>query len=206
MRKIDFRKELKYLYNPSVKEVIIVDVPKMNFLMIDGRGDPNNSKEFKVAIEALYGMSYVIKFILKHAKKGNEYIVPPLEGLWWVDNNAVFDMEDRKNWKWTLMIMQPQFVTSSYIAKAFEKINKKKPGIDFSKIRFESFHEGPSAQIMHIGSYSAEEPVIKKMQEFIKKNGYELSGKHHEIYLSDPRKSVPEKMKTVLRQPIKKVA
>lgn len=202
MTKTDFKKELKHLYNPSAKEVVIVDVPKVNFLMIDGAGDPNTAQEFEDAVEALYAVSYALKFMIKREKQ-IDYIVMPLEGLWWVDDMTQFSMENKDIWKWTQMIMQPEFVTKDLVEKALEQAEKKKNPPALSKIRFESLHEGLSAQIMHIGPYSAEGPTIEKLHNFIRENGYEPRGKHHEIYLSDPRKSAPEKMRTVIRQPMK---
>lgn len=202
MTKTDFKKELKHLYNPSAKEVVIVDVPKVNFLMIDGAGDPNTAQEFEDAVEALYAVSYALKFMIKREKQ-IDYIVMPLEGLWWVDDMTQFSMENKDIWEWTQMIMQPEFVTIDLVEKALEQAEKKKNPPALSKIRFESLHEGLSAQIMHLGPYSAEGPTIEKLHNFIRENGYEPRGKHHEIYLSDPRKSAPEKMRTVIRQPMK---
>ncbi len=203
MKKVDLKKELKHLYNPSPKEVMIVDVPKMNFLMIDGTGDPNTSQEFKDAVEALYAVSYTLKFTIKKGKTAIDYGVMPLEGLWWTDDMTKFSMENKDAWKWIVMIMQPEYVTRDLVNKALEQVEKKKNPPALSKVRFESFHEGLSAQIMHIGPYSAEGPTIEKIHNFVKSKGHNLTGKHHEIYLSDPRKTAPEKMKTVLRHPIK---
>jgi len=205
MEKIDFKREFKRLYNPPAKEAVIVDIPKMNFLVIDGKGDPNNSKEFQEAVQALYGVTFSVKFVLKKTKQGPEYRVPPLEGLWWMADNRQLDIEDKKNWLWTLMIRQPDHVTKNHIAQAIKKLREKKPNQALSKIRLETFHEGLSAQIMHIGPYSAEGPTIEKLHNFVKNNGYKLMGKHHEIYLSDPRKSAPKKMKTILRHPVQKI-
>lgn len=205
MKKIDLKKELKHLYNPSTKEISIVDVPKMNFLMVDGKGDPNTSQEYKEAIEALYTVSYSLKFMIKKGETAIDYVVMPLEGLWWTDDMAQFSTENKGIWKWTAMIMQPEYVTKDLVTKAFEQVEKKKNPPALSKMRFESFHEGLSAQIMHIGPYSAEGPTIKKLHSFIKEKGYEFDGlvqKHHEIYLSDPRRTAPEKMKTIIRQPM----
>ena len=199
--KVDLRKELKHLYAPSAKEVLAVNVPKMNFLMIYGMGDPNTSQEYKDAVEALFSLSYAIKFMIKK-EKSIDYAVMPLEGLWWVDDMTRFSVENKNEWKWTSMIMQPEYVTKKIVNEALDETRKKKNLPALSKIRFEAFSEGPSAQIMHIGPFSAEGPTIEKIHNFIKKQGYKLSGKHHEIYLSDPRKSAPEKMKTVLRQPM----
>jgi len=202
MAKIDFKKELKHLYNPSTKKVEIVDVPMMDFLIVNGSGDPNTAQEYKDAVEALFAVSYALKFMVKKGK-GVDYGVLPLEGLWWADDMTQFSTENKDIWKWTSMIMQPEYVTEDLVSKALEQVEKKKNPTALSKIRFESFHEGLSAQIMHIGPYSAEAPTIEKLHNFIKENGYELRGKHHEIYLSDPRRSTPEKLKTIIRQPMK---
>jgi len=204
MRKIDFKKELKHLYKPP-KEVALVDVPEMNFLMIDGVGDPNTAQAYKDVIEALYAVSYALKFMIKKGKTAIDYIVMPLEGLWWTDDMTKFTTENKDIWRWTSMIMQPEYVTKNLFNKALKQVKKKKNPPALSKIRFESLHEGLSAQIMHIGPYSAEGPTIEKLHRFIKEKGYTFEGlrqKHHEIYLSDPRKATPEKMKTIIRQPV----
>jgi len=205
MKKIDLKKELKHLYNPSTKEISIVDVPRMNFLMIDGKGDPNTSQEYKEAIEALYAVSYALKFMIKKGETAIDYVVMPLEGLWWTGDMVQFSTENKDIWKWTAMIMQPEHVIKDLVTKAFEQVEKKKNSPALSKMRFESFRESLSAQIMHIGPYSAEGLTIKKLHSFIKEKGYEFDGlvqKHHEIYLSDPRRTAPEKMKTIIRQPM----
>jgi len=202
MTKVDFKKELRQLYKPSPKDVVVVDVPEMNLLMIDGVGDPNTAQEYKDAIEALYSVSYALKFVVKKGESAIDYAVMPLEGLWWVDDMPQFSMENKDALKWTAMIMQPEYVTEGLVNEALRQVEKKKNPPALSKIRFESFHEGLSAQIMHIGPYSAEGPTIERLHNFIKENGYELRGRHHEIYLSDPRRSAPEKMRTVIRQPM----
>lgn len=203
MKKIDSKKELKHLYSASHKEPVVVDVPEMTFLMVDGEGDPNKSQEFKDAIEALYGVSYTLKFMVKKGKTAVDYVVPPLEGLWWADDLAVFSTGEKDKWKWTVMIMQPEYVTEDLFEKAVQQVEKKKNPPALSRIRLESYNEGLSAQVMHIGPYSEEGPTIERLHGLIKEKGYNLRGKHHEIYLSDPRRSAPEKMKTIIRQPIK---
>ena len=200
-KKVDYKKELKNLYNPSKKEVELVDVPKMSYLMIDGKGDPNVSKEYKDSIETLFPLSYTIKFVIKKGKIAVDYKVMPLEGLWWVDDMTQFSVDKKEGWKWTSMIMQPEYVTENLVKKALEQVEKKKNPPALVKIRFQSFHEGLSAQIMHIGPYSAEAPIIEKLHDFIKETNHELRGKHHEIYISDFRRTAPEKLKTVIRQP-----
>jgi len=201
MDKIDYKKELKHLYKPSAKNVEIVNVSEMNFLMIDGHGDPNNSIEYKEAIEALYGLAYAIKFIIKKGKIGIDYGVMPLEGLWWVEDMSKFDINHKEDWKWIAMIMQPELVTKEIVAQATEQVKQKKNPAALSKVRFESYSEGKTAQILHIGPFSEEGPTIQKIHNFITENGSERSGKHHEIYLSDIRKAAPEKWRTIIRQP-----
>ena len=183
-----------------MRQVAIVDVPEMNFLMVDGAGDPNTAQEYKDAVEALYSLSYALKFMMRR-EKATDYAVMPLEGLWWTSDMSKFSVEDKDTWKWTAMIMQPEYVTKDLVDKALEHVRNKNLRA-LSKTRFESLHEGLSAQIMHIGPYSEEGPTIQRLHRHIKENGYKLRGKHHEIYLSDPRKSAPERLKTVIRQPI----
>lgn len=201
MPKRDFKRELKHLYNPSTKEVTAVDVPPMNFLMIDGSGDPNTSQEYKRAIEALFGLSYALKFMVKKGSIGIDYAVMPLEGLWWAEDMSKFSIENKEAWKWTAMIMQPEFITEELVNEAIEAVSKKKKLPSLHKVRFETYHEGKSAQIMHIGPFSEEGPTVDKIHRFIDENGYRRRGKHHEIYLKDLRKCKPESLKTVIRQP-----
>ena len=201
MDNVDLKKELKNLYSPSAKEVSVVDVPAMNFLLIDGQGSPS-SPQYHEAIEALFSVSYALKFMVKKAQ-GVDYGVMPLEGLWWVDDMTKFSAERKDEWKWTAMIMQPKYVTEKDVKATIEQTRKKKNLPALPKLRFESFHEGKAAQIMHVGPFSAEGPNIAKIHDAIRKSGHALSGKHHEIYLNDPSKTAPEKLKTVLRQPMK---
>ena len=203
MQQVDLKKELKHLYNPSGKEVGLVDVPQMNFVMLDGSGDPNTARAYQDAIEALYAISYALKFAVKR-DQGIDYGVMPLEGLWWTDNMSLFSITNKGIWKWTAMIMQPEYVTRTLFESALEQVEKKKslPGLTLA--RFESFKEGQAAQTLYVGPYSAEGLTIARIHEFIKARGYAFDGlkqKHHEIYLSDPRKAAPDKLKTVIRQP-----
>lgn len=202
MKKIDYKKELKHLYKPSAKDVVIVNVPQMNFLMIDGEGDPNTSQTFQDAVESLYALSYAIKFMIKKGDLALDYGVLPLEGLWWAEDMSKFSVESKGDWKWTLMIMQPEYITRELVAEATEQVRNKKNPIALSNLRFESFAEGKAAQIMHIGPFSEEGPTIQKVHAFIKDHGHQLRGKHHEIYLSDIRKAAPEKWRTIIRQPM----
>src|SRR4030042_1311720 len=171
--------------------------------MSDGEGDPNTSQAFQDAVEALFSVSYTLKFMIKKGKEGIDYGVMPLEGLWWADDMSQFSIENKDNWKWTLMIMQPEYVTGNLVDEAIEQVKKKKSLTALPTIRFEAFSEGKAAQIMHIGPFSEEGPTIQKVHDFIKEMKYKLSKKHHEIYLSDIRKAAPEKLKTIIRQPMK---
>jgi hypothetical protein len=202
MKKIDFKKELKHLYRPSTKNVVEVDVPEMSFLMVDGRGDPNTSQEYQEAMEALYAVSYSLKFMVKNVIKAADYVVLPLEGLWWTDDMSQFSTEEKHLWQWTMMIMQPEYVTEESVTQALAEVEKKKNPPALPKVGFESYHEGLSAQIMYLGPYSEEAPTIEKIHQFIAEAGYQRTGKHHEIYLSDPRRTAPERLKTVIRQPM----
>lgn len=204
MGKVDYKKQMKELYAPSAKAISEVVVPVMNYIMVDGKGDPQTSKEFSDAVQSLYPLAYSIKFLIKKST-GLDFGVMPLEGLWWAEDMADFDPKhgNRNNWLWTLMIMQPEVVTREIYDKAFAEVKAKKYPPMIGEIRFESYDEGRSAQIMHIGPFSEEGPNIIKLHEHIVASGGELSGKHHEIYLSDMRKTAPEKLKTVLRQPFK---
>jgi len=202
MEKIDYKKQLKHLYGPSAKKVEIVNVPQMNFLMVDGEGDPNTSKSFSDAIEALYPFSYTLKFMVKKGKMGVDYGVLPLEALWWADDMSAFSTGNKDAWKWTLMIIQPEFITLKMVEKATEEVQRKKKPASLPFVRFEAFKEGKAAQIMHIGPFSDEGPTIEKVHSFIENNGCRRVGKHHEIYLSDIRRAAPEKWKTIVRQPL----
>ncbi len=203
MAKIDYKKELKQLYTASAKTVSLVDVPPMNFLMIDGRGDPNTSPEYAEAIEALYAVAYALKFKVRR-KTGIDYVVMPLEGLWWTEDPARFTIEDKGAWLWTAMIMQPEHVTREMYGEVVAEVAEKKGLTALQRMRFERYHEGLSAQILHIGPYSEEAPTIARLHEFIREQGYQIAGKHHEIYLSDPRRTAPERLKTILRQPVQR--
>lgn len=205
MEKIDFKKTLKHLYGASRSKVSLVDVPKMNFLMIHGTGDPNTAQSYKEAVEALFSVSYTLKFMVKKGPREIDYGVLPLEGLWWVDDMSKFDPDDKANWKWTAMIMQPDLITKEEVeqAKSLAAMKKELPALPL--LEFKSLTEGKAAQIMHIGPFSEEGPTIKKLHDFILEQGFELSGKHHEIYLSDIRRAAPEKWRTIIRQPYKSV-
>ena len=202
MEKIDLKKVFKELYSLPSKEVVVVDVPPFTYIMIDGGGDPNTSQEYQEAMETLYPLSYTLKFALKRGEAQVDYVVMPLEGLWWVPDMAQFNLEDKDAWQWTSMILQPEPVTPKLFAEAVEEVRRKKNPPALEKARLEELHEGLSAQIMHIGPYAEEAPTVEKLHALIKDNGYEFNGKHHEVYMGDPRRTAPEKLKTVIRQPI----
>ena len=203
MATVDFKKMLKHLYSASAKEPAVVEVLAMNFALVDGTGDPNGSTEFQQAMEALYPVSYTLKFMLKKSG-GLDYAVPPPEGLWWMEGESGFDLRRKDLWRWTLMVMQPEAVTRELFAEAVAQVKAKRNPPGLSRLRFEGYDEGLSAQVLHLGPYAQEAATIEKLYAFIRDRGYELRGKHHEIYLSDPRRSAPEKMKTILRHPIAK--
>ena len=202
MQKVDMKEELRQLYHASAKEVVQVDVPPLRFLMIDGQGDPNTSPAYAQAVEALFSVSYAAKFIVKKGPQAIDYAVMPLEGLWWADDMAAFSAGDKKNWKWTAMIMQPSFAADSLIDAAIAEVRKKKNLPSLDKLRLEQFAEGSCAQVLHVGPFSEEGPTIRRLHEFIEATAVR-SGKHHEIYLSDIRRAEPAKWKTIIRQPMK---
>lgn len=202
MGKIDFKKELKHLYRPSKSSFSIVDVPQMDFLMIDGKGDPNTSTAYQEAVDALYAVAYAIKFMLKDDPEIDDYVVPPLEGLWWAEGGGGFSLDDKDAWPWTMMIMQPAWVSADLVEDARAKAARKKDLPALSRLRFAPYHEGLSVQILYVGPYDEEEPTIARMHAYAAEQGYALRGRHHEIYLSDPRRTAPENLKTVIRQPI----
>jgi hypothetical protein len=201
MEKIDLKKVFKQLYQPSAKSVVEVEVPKFKYLMIDGEGDPNTVPAYAEAIEALFSVSYVAKFMVKKSAQAIDYAVMPLEGLWWADDMTAFASNDKTRWKWTAMILQPDFVENDVIARAIQTVaeNKNLPAV--SKLRLESFAEGRCAQVLHIGPFSEEGPTIQRVHDFIDVRATR-TGKHHEIYLSDIRRAAPQNWKTIIRQPM----
>jgi hypothetical protein len=201
MEKLDFKKSLKHLYNPPAGKFTLVDVPNMNFLMVDGQGDPNKSPEFQQNTEALYTLAYTIKFALKPA--GVEFVVPPAEGLWWMEDMSEFSLASKDRWDWTLMMVQPEAVTLQLLDNARQQALRKKALPALEKVRLEAYREGLSVQIMYYGAYADEGPTIARMHDFIRDEGYVPNGKHHEIYMGDPRRTPPEKLKTIIRQPVR---
>ncbi|MBX2874701.1 MAG: GyrI-like domain-containing protein [Saprospiraceae bacterium] len=208
MTKIDFKKAFKNEYAPKAKAPSVIEVPPMNYLMIDGEGYPEENQTWTDSIEALYPLAFGLKFMFKKKTPPADYydyVVPPLEGLWWLaKGDPDFYLQNKEDWRWTMMIRQPDFITAQMVEEKIEelKIKKRLPALD--KVRFERMNEGLVVQIMHIGPFSEEPATLEVLHGFIRDNGYDFRAKHHEIYLSDPRRANPEKMKTVLRQPISK--
>jgi hypothetical protein len=203
MEKLDLKKSLKYLYEPTAKAFSVVDVPEMNFIMIDGHGNPNTSAEYVDALQALYSAAYTLKFTVKK-EMAVDYPVMASEGLWWMDDIREFSADRKDDWKWTMMIMQPEIVTRKMFDQAVATALEKKRQPALTRLRLERFHEGLSTQILYFGPYSEEGPTIARMHQSIEQSGYVRYGKHHEIYLGDPRRVAPEKLRTVIRQPMRK--
>lgn len=210
MNKLDYKKEYKDLYLPK-KEPVIIDVPKITYVTVDGHGDPNTAKEYQEAMELLYGISYTIKMSKMTDDKIDgyfEYVVPPLEGLWWLDQQPTAKViGDKSKFYWKSMIRLPEFVTIEAFEHAKALLKAKKPEINIDKLKYEEIEEGQCVQIMHVGSYDQEAASIAKIYEFIEDNGLTIdineTRRHHEIYLSDPRRCKPENLKTVIRYPVK---
>lgn len=214
MKILELKKLYKGLYQPSAKKPVLVQVPNLQFAMIDGAiekgSEPGKSPMFAEATQALYSLSYTLKFMLKKRKNNAiDYPVMALEGLWWVED-GVFEIFRKDNWFFTVMIMQPDVITSEIFEEAREQVGKKKGDSEMlSKVRLEHFEEGLCVQVMHIGPYATEPATVERMRAFAQENGFKDNvgpSKHHEIYISDPRKATPEKMKTVLRHPVRKIS
>jgi hypothetical protein len=214
MKTLDLKKELKAFYQPSAKKPEIIKIPRFQFAMVDGvieKGHgPGDSPGFQEAVQALYGISYTLKFTFKKRKTNAiDYPVMALEGLLWLTAGEVFDINIKDNWSYTLMIMQPEIITLEIFEETREQVRRKKgDSPSLSKLRLESFEEGLCVQVMHIGPYATEPATVERMRAFAEENGYRdcvgHERKHHEIYLSDPRKADPLKLKTVLRHPVGK--
>jgi hypothetical protein len=202
MKTIDLKKTLKPYYTASAAKPSIIDVPPMKGLMVDGAGDPNGPA-FQEAVGSLYSVAYTMKFAFKK-DKAVDYPVMALEGLWCADNIADFLNNKRENWKWTLFIALPDIVTKKDVGEAVATVKKNAKFPRFPEVRFEKFAEGRAAQVMHVGPYAAEGPTIERLHRFVEEQGYQLRGKHHEIYLGDPRRSAPEKLRTIIRHPVEK--
>lgn len=202
MKTIDLKKTLKPYYTASAAKPALVDVPALNALMVDGTGDPNGAV-FQEAVGTLYSVAYTLKFALKK-NKGVDYPVMALEGLWWADDPASFLNGERDKWRWTVLIVLPDVVTKKDVAASVAAVKAKAKFPRFPEVRFERFAEGKAAQVMHVGPYAAERATIEGLHRFIAESGYRLRGAHHEIYLGDPRRAAPEKLRTIIRQPVAK--
>jgi hypothetical protein len=202
MPKLDLKKDLKALYNPSAKAISVVDVPPLTFLMLDGHGDPNTAPAYVEAVQALYALAYALKFRVKHADPAADFAVMPLEGLWWAADQSAFTAGRKDTWDWTMLILQPAAVTPALFAETLAEVREKKPDLPaLARARLETYREGPAAQIKYFGAYADEGPTIANLHAFIADQGHTLTGKHHEIYLGDPRRTAPAKLATVIRQP-----
>jgi hypothetical protein len=202
VEKIDLKKKYKQLYGGTSKDITVVTVPALTFLMVDGKGDPNTSKEYADAVEALFSVSYTAKFMMKKRARPVDYGVMPLEGLWWADDMSSFMTGDKSAWKWTAMIMQPSLVPDSVLRAAMKAAGEKKDLPALARMRIEEWEEGKCAQVVHIGPFSEEGPTIARLHAFIDGQS-SRRGKHHEIYMSDVRRVAPAKWKTIIRQPMK---
>jgi hypothetical protein len=200
--KTDFKKSLD-AYQAKRGQIRMVDVPDLQYLMVDGHGDPNTSPAFAAAVEALYPVAYTLKFASKR-ELGRDYVVMPLEGQWWArDMDSFTAARDKSRWDWTLMIMQPDWIDRGMFATAVEQVRAKGGPERLDDLRLEALSEGRCVQTLHIGTFDDEADVLARMHdEFIPGNGLRMVGKHHEIYLSDLRRVAPEKQRTILRQPV----
>lgn len=202
MEKIDLKKTLKPLYTAPAGRFATVDVPSMRFARVDGEGDPNTAPAYREAVEWLYGVSYAMKFASK-TTLGKDYVVPPLEGLWWADDPRSFVTREKVRWRWTMMILVPDFVTEEMFEQAVAKTGSKRGDFPPS-LRVEAYAEGLSLQTLHVGTYDDEGPVLARLHdEVMPEMSMTFNGPHHEIYLSDPRRTEPAKLKTILRQPVR---
>lgn len=204
--KLDLKRTLAQLYAPKAGDFALVDVPPLSFLMIDGAGDPNTSADYASAVEALYSTSYALKFMIRKAD-GIDYAVMPLEGLWWADDMTTFVARRKGEWRWTMMILQPEPITAEHVRAAVDQVVTRKGLARAADLRFETYHEGQSLQILHVGSYDAEAPTLARLHdEVMPARGLTFNGRHHEIYLSDPRRTAPDKLRTILRQPVRAIS
>lgn len=199
--RVDYRRELGDLYDAR-EDPSLVHVPTIDYLMVDGHGDPNGSTVFTQAVEALCAVGYALKFRVRKLPDGIDFAVMPLEGLWWIPNARVWDFDDKSDWDWTLMLAQPPIVTQELVVETVAAVRARRQMDDLDLVRFERFSEGSCAHVLHRGPFSAERPALERLYEFVKREGYMPVGKHHEIYLTDPQRTAPERMRTIIRQPV----
>ena len=200
MEKYDVKRARRELYS-ATKDFTVVDVPPLQYLAVDGHGDPNTATAYTEAVEALYSVAYTVKFASKGL--GQDFVVGPLEGLWRADDPAAFVAGDKAAWDWTMLINQPDWITPEMVAAAIEKAGTKKPLPALDRLSLRTFEEGQSVQILHVGSYDDEGPTLARLHhEYMPAHQLTFNGDHHEIYLSDPRRVAPAALKTILRQPV----
>jgi hypothetical protein len=198
---VDLRRELAAVYSAGPAPAF-VDVPELSFLMIDGHGDPNSAPAYAAAVQALYSLAYPIRFALTRRPDAVDARVSPLEGQWWTPDMTTFSTDAKSEWNWTLLIAVPEQVTDAVVEDARDAAVRKHPDAPVARVRLARFAEGRCAQVLHVGPYSAEGPTVAALHAFIAANGCALTGRHHEIYLGDPRRAAPEKLRTILRQPV----
>ena len=205
MKKINHIREFSQIYSQPKNKISLVDVPPFSFLMIDGSGDANNNPEYSESVSALYSVAYKLKFSIKKSPQAIDYKVMPLEGLWWAEDMTLFNLKNRSNWLWRMMIMQPDFITEDSFKNIVNSLREKNQITKLDDVRFESYHEGLSMQIFHQGPYGeAEREPINTLHAYIKSEGYKRTGKHHEIYFNSPLRTAPENLRTIIRQPVEK--
>ncbi|MDH4275665.1 MAG: GyrI-like domain-containing protein [Gammaproteobacteria bacterium] len=202
MKKIDLKKIYKDIYSGKQHAAILVEVPKLRYLSITGRGDPNTAPAYRQAVATLFTLSYTLKFMFKKSDLQIDYGVMPLEGLWWSDDMSAFLTANKDRWQWQAMILQPEFVTQPHLDTAIVEARKKHADMNFASVMLQEFAEGRCAQVLHVGPYADEGPTIAALHAYIEAQGYRVHGKHHEIYLSQPERTAPEKLKTLIRQPV----
>ena len=201
-RKLDLRKQFEYLYTASPDVSRLVEVPPLQYLMVNGAGDPNTSVAFQLAVESLYAVAYRLKFALRRGDLPVDYPVMPLEGLWWADDSSAFRFERRDEWKWTLMTMVPDLVSPGSFVQTIAELEKKRPLALLGQVRLESLCEGTCAQTLHVGPYAAEPASIARLHAYVVERQCDLRGRHHEIYLNDPKRTPPAELRTILRHPV----
>lgn len=202
VRPFDIKKEHRALYGPRPGRLELVDVPALKFLMVEGHGDPNTSPAYREAVEALYTGSYAVRAAAT-LQLERVHTVGPLEGLWHADDLSAFRSRDKSSWDWTLMIAQPDWITADLVDEALHVARTRRRSAALDRLRFENYPEGLSVQTLHVGSYDDEGPTLARLhEEFLPANGLHPTGRHHEVYLSDPRKTVPARLRTILRQPV----
>ena len=200
--KADFRTLDSYAARRG--EIRLVEVPAMRYLVVDGHGDPNSATEYTEALGVLYPLAYALKFASKAL--GRDYAVPPLEGLWWADDMAAFTTSrDKSTWDWTMMLMMPPWLTAEHVAAARDAVAARHPSLPLERVGVRVLDEGLCVQTLHVGSFDDEGPVLTDLHDrFIPEHGLVMTGRHHEIYLSDPRRTTPEQLRTILRQPVQR--